>query len=417
MTFQSQDIIEYRDESFTLFGAPLNLYLNNHKEIEFVAATTDNWIGYQAFWLLESDKLYLKDISSGNYSMQDLFKTNKPVFADWYSGPLEFGIGNYYHDEWWVYFDNYVWLKIENGEVVEKKIIKRFEKETEFNFGKYNGKKFVEVVNGKIQKNTYTTIKEFIICLLEFIRNKEYGFKIQCPNFKVTEKDIELVRKIRKYGIDYFLTQNFIATSSKVFWEFSNEDKIALEFSILLERILSSDFTKPITLTKENLESAELAEPTVLINGDLRYLNWAMQTVEFFAIPPSHLEEEFTLKRLKKLSINRLNDFVFEYEPVFEKIKYKFSDNVLMLNRDKFEKINKVNYDTENQFYIPNLNEEELMNQFGHYLDEKHVEQEIVNFDDYDYQGNHQYDSGGWLSDAAGTDDPEVMNDVYWNLD
>lgn len=27
------------------------------------------------------------------------------------------------------------------------------------------------------------------------------------------------------------------------------------------------------------------------------------------------------------------------------------------------------------------------------------------------------YDRSNWLMDAAGTDDPEVMNDVYWNLD
>lgn len=27
------------------------------------------------------------------------------------------------------------------------------------------------------------------------------------------------------------------------------------------------------------------------------------------------------------------------------------------------------------------------------------------------------YNSDNWLIDAAGSDDPEVMNDVYWNLD
>jgi len=33
-------------------------------------------------------------------------------------------------------------------------------------------------------------------------------------------------------------------------------------------------------------------------------------------------------------------------------------------------------------------------------------------YDNYDY-----YDNYDWLAEAAGTDDPEVMNDVYWNLD
>lgn len=36
---------------------------------------------------------------------------------------------------------------------------------------------------------------------------------------------------------------------------------------------------------------------------------------------------------------------------------------------------------------------------------------------DYDYDYDDYYDNSNWLADAAGTDDPEVMNDVYWNLD
>ncbi|WP_158838314.1 hypothetical protein [Polaribacter sp. L3A8] len=30
---------------------------------------------------------------------------------------------------------------------------------------------------------------------------------------------------------------------------------------------------------------------------------------------------------------------------------------------------------------------------------------------------NYKYNESNWLEDAAGTDNPEVMNDVYWNLD
>lgn len=32
-------------------------------------------------------------------------------------------------------------------------------------------------------------------------------------------------------------------------------------------------------------------------------------------------------------------------------------------------------------------------------------------------QNRDEYDSRNWLSDASGTNDPETMNDVYWNLD
>jgi hypothetical protein len=38
-----------------------------------------------------------------------------------------------------------------------------------------------------------------------------------------------------------------------------------------------------------------------------------------------------------------------------------------------------------------------------------------------EFQENHfyedRYDENNWLAEAAGTDDPETMNDVYWNLD
>ena len=37
------------------------------------------------------------------------------------------------------------------------------------------------------------------------------------------------------------------------------------------------------------------------------------------------------------------------------------------------------------------------------------------NYNKNDY--GESYDSDNWLMDAAGTDDPEVMRDVYWNLD
>lgn len=35
----------------------------------------------------------------------------------------------------------------------------------------------------------------------------------------------------------------------------------------------------------------------------------------------------------------------------------------------------------------------------------------------HNHNYNHYYDRNNWLADASGTDDLEVMNDVYWNLD
>ncbi|KIA89596.1 hypothetical protein [Kaistella jeonii] len=45
----------------------------------------------------------------------------------------------------------------------------------------------------------------------------------------------------------------------------------------------------------------------------------------------------------------------------------------------------------------------------------------IISFqkqDDFnEYEDNYYSSSNNWLIDAAGTDDPETMNDVFWNLD
>lgn len=93
---------------------------------------------------------------------------------------------------------------------------------------------------------------------------------------------MELVKETREYGVEYFLTQNSIATSTKLFWENSNSDDRAEKLSELLEKIFQSDFTIPLTLTKQTFnQETELAENTVLINPDINYLNWALKNVEF----------------------------------------------------------------------------------------------------------------------------------------
>lgn len=419
MTTQSYEVLEYRDKKYCLIGEPLDQYLKKHKEIEFFAVSTDLWKGYQGFWLLENDQLYLTSFLSNDYTFEEIFKSDKPVLADWFTGTLEFGIGTCYSDDLLDYYENYVWLDIKNGKVHDKKIIKRFYQKMEINFGKYKGRKFEEILYGKITQNTYTTIRNFITCLLEFIINPEFNFKIQCPRFIISQDDKDFTKRIRLYGVGYFLTQNYLALSSQSFYEDSFEDDKASGLSILLEKILSSDFLNIMNLNKPNLdENAEIAENSFLINPDLRYLIWALKNVETFAIPPSELKKEFSIKRLKSLKLKRLSDKIFEYEPDIEIITFKFPEHILQVNQEKFEKIHKVKYDSGNDFFILNLPNEELMFKFGHYLDENFIRQSGNGvYKKYPKNYNESYNSDDWLRDVAGTDDPEVMNDVYWNLD
>jgi hypothetical protein len=79
-----------------------------------------------------------------------------------------------------------------------------------------------------------------------------------------------------------------------------------------------------------------------------------------------------------------------------------------------YEKMNeKPEYCRKSGVILKNLN----LRFFGKVeeMHERHENSEpecVTTYDDYDYR----YDSNNWLEDLAGTDDPEVMRDVYWNI-
>jgi hypothetical protein len=83
----------------------------------------------------------------------------------------------------------------------------------------------------------------------------------------------------------------------------------------------------------------------------------------------------------------------------------------VIIERELFDEIK------ENTELELNVVKEIILVNLGYYTKftiEKHIEYQDNN--DYDYNYN-AYNSSNWLADSAGTDDPEVMNDVYWNLD
>lgn len=178
MTVQAQEIITYRGEKFALIGTPLNPFLERNKNIKFEMYTTAHWRGYQGFWLLANEQLYLKDLLSSNHTFNEIFHTGEPVLADWYSGTLQFGFGDFHRSRWSGYCDNYLWLKIANGKVLEKKIVRHFNSDIKVSFGKYKGKEIDEIIYGKISRNTYTTLKKLIDCIMCFISKADYQFKV-----------------------------------------------------------------------------------------------------------------------------------------------------------------------------------------------------------------------------------------------
>jgi hypothetical protein len=430
MTVQAQEIIEYRGKNYSLLGYPLNQLLKDRTDIVFdtYSYSTAHSHGYQGYWKLEDNKLYITNLDSSNYQYKDIFQTEKPTFADWFSGEIKFGFGNYRPDHWWGNYDDYLLLNISQGIVLERKIIKLFCENQVLTFGKYKNRKFEEVLHGKIYWNVYPTLKAFLEDLIHFICDKEFEYKVQSPYFKIEEEDIELVKEISTHGMDFFLTQKYIAFSNRLFWD--DKEKRADKTSKLLEKILSSDFLVTTTLFKKGLNKAETSENTILINSDLDYLIWALKTVESFSVPPTFLNQNFKLMRLKTLKINRINSAIFEYKPIMEDFEYKFPDDIIKINQKKFEDKHSLNFNTEGNFYTYKLSEDDMMIKFGFYLDESY-DPEFESYADlfrsssgegYSRKSYGNY-AGSYAQDIEGLSDDYIDNvfggdeDAYWNID
>ncbi|UWX68154.1 hypothetical protein NZD85_06015 [Empedobacter stercoris] len=101
-----------------------------------------------------------------------------------------------------------------------------------------------------------------------------------------------------------------------------------------------------------------------------------------------------------------------------------------IIGEDLFAPIFKTHYEMELLHAMLNETKQptfaEVISGFKKINDSKFKELEILknqNYEDDDYFDDDYYDDwindmqDNWLSYAAGTDDPETMNDVYWNLD
>jgi len=123
MTAQASEIIEYKGKTYSFSPFPLLQYLLDRKDIEFHRYTTAHYRGYQGYWLLENDRLYLTKIESANLTLEAIFGTKDKVLAAWFTGNLKIGFGAFEFDDWGRDYENYFWVNIEAGIVKEMKII------------------------------------------------------------------------------------------------------------------------------------------------------------------------------------------------------------------------------------------------------------------------------------------------------
>ncbi|MBK8746365.1 MAG: hypothetical protein IPM04_00510 [Saprospiraceae bacterium] len=275
--------------------------------------------------------------------------------------------------------------------------------------------------------NSRYDIGDYIHKLLNFTTQADCNVLL-FPYFNFNGEEIKAIKYAEKQKMDFFITSNFIALGRKEtniwgfdYWskehyeEFDHE--ISKTLSNLLEKIMKSDFSTLIDISKENYESKD---ELIIKNNDLNYLNWAIENVADFAIYPSFLEKHHEIKIIKTFEINRLNDYIFEYRPVYLSTIYAFPSKSRTINLNKFCKLNNVVYDSKLNAYVPNLSEVEMNKSFEYYLNENYYGDDFAHknkraFYREPYDGNGY--SGNWLEDAAGSNDPEVMNDAYWNMD
>jgi len=423
MTYQAHDGIEYRENNYTLYGNPLLPFLEKNSDIQFDTNwSTAYWCGYQCYWLLKNDLLYLTKIESGNYTLEDIFNTNKPILADWYTGTLQYSIDNENPENNNIY-NIHIWLKLNKGEVIEKKVIKYLKNEPILNFGKYKGKSINDLIYGKITFNPTKSIKEYIECIIEFLTNGDFNSKVQFPFFNFEEEEIDFVKEIhsRRNRIQNFITKTYIAFNSKEFYEDyyedASKDEDSEKLSLLMEKILASDFNSSFVLKNEKTEDmSEVTENSVLINADISYLKWAIRKVNNFVISPIYLNQVFRIRKLDTFKIKRLNKTIFEYKPKIEIIQYKFPVEILNINEIKFERKHSLIFDKENNIQVLSYSDEVIKELYGYYLNESFPKREIK-FKQRNNVSYEEYDSNDWLMDAAGSDDPEMMNDAYWNMD
>lgn len=147
MTAQTSEEFIYKGRTYQgIYSEPLRQYLNS-KGIQdgFISICSANWRGYSGTWLIENDKLYLKDFSGGirykldptdqsafakseirSVGLSYLFPNQKKVFADWYTGEIAIvpevigTIDHHFNNE--VIYRKIIHLTFQNGILINERI-------------------------------------------------------------------------------------------------------------------------------------------------------------------------------------------------------------------------------------------------------------------------------------------------------
>ena len=188
-TDQIPDMIVYGDAETSLLNNPLETFFEQNPDKRPVTSSTSAWRGYMARFEVENDQLFLDEVNIYEYNVdegrvklkniiRELFRNKSRLKMDWYSGVLVIPDGKMksrFVTGYDTKFDQYTILQIKNGDVVDKKVLKRGE------YNKLMNRLFKDVKSSSI----YDTI----------VANMRYRDPL------IKDKDIELA--VKQYVFDY----------------------------------------------------------------------------------------------------------------------------------------------------------------------------------------------------------------------
>lgn len=276
------------------------------------------------------------------------------------------------------------------------------------NLKKYSGRTLNEIICGFSSGDQEKKLNGFLKDYVDFF-SKQADFDILIPSFftntfykkKIIRND-DFRNSYLKFDkeLEYMKSVNFVDYNTVLISPYAESDH-KIKVSHFLAESLTTEFQydRPFFGSYKSKKKPSFTNRTKNCFADPQYISWCIMNLDNFAIDRTAIEKEYEISSLLKMEIIPINHELNETQirihtvhgygisydktcsvickPVLTKSSFKFNERVKEKNYENLER-----------------------------LDRKKIRTSYSN-----------YDEDNWLRDAAGTDDPETMNDVYWNLD
>lgn len=270
---------------------------------------------------------------------------------------------------------------------------------------KHSGRTLDQIICGFSSGDEKKLLNAFLKDYIDFFSH-ETDFDILIPSFfknsfysKQIVENLENRNSYIKFDAisDYMKSVDFVDDNTILINPYS-DDIHKTKVSYFLKTSLSTEFQydRPFFGTYKNKRTPIFSNRTLSCFAEPEYISWCISNLNNFAIDEIAIEKEYEISSLNKLEIIPINDdknhtyigihtkqgYCIWYDktcsvvckPILKKQTFKFKEEIKRKNYWNLERIR-----------INSLK-------------------------------GYNKNNSNWLSDASGSNDPETMNDVYWNL-